>query len=243
MIVDRIYKISAFGDFSDIIPTPDNMMFFIETFKDDELIPSVFQELRVDNGNSQPKTFQRIALVSTDGKENIPIATNRIDYEIKTTADVALTQQELKEYQEKIVKVLGTIFDKFDKRASRLALNTENLIVGLTSEEVDDFLGRFSNPISIYEKTSLDEWNTRMMIRKEDAINENNETFNIITTIAKTDLRKTVDNALVESKGFSISGDINTIAEKTIHRFSARDFAPFIDKVTAWWCGIISELS
>ena len=34
MKIDREYKVSAFGDFSDIVPTPDNMMLLLQEFKD-----------------------------------------------------------------------------------------------------------------------------------------------------------------------------------------------------------------
>lgn len=243
MIVDRIYKISAFGDFSDITPTAENMMFFLENFKEDGLIPTVFQEFKIDNGTPQPKAMQRIALISNDGLVNIPIGTARIDYEIKITEDVKLSPSELDKVKEKIVRILGLIFNHFCKSASRLALNTENLIVGLSDVEIASFLKLFSNPISSYNAGSLEEWSTRLMVRKDAIIGERKEKFNVITAVAKTNLHKNVNNEIEESVGFSISGDINTIAEKTALRFGAEDFEPFIDVVTSWWENIINELS
>lgn len=242
MIVDRTYKISAFGDFSDIFPTTDNMMFFLENFKDDGLFPSVFQEFKIENSNPQPTTLQRIALVSNDGLESVPIASNRIDYEWKSTEDVKISVERLDEIQGKVSRVFGLIFNKFDKKASRLALNTESLVIDLTDKELLSFLGKFSNPISIYNESGLKEWNTRLMTYKTGQIGNKEELFNVITIISKAILHKNVDNQVVQSEGFSINADINTVAERSVQRFSSDDFSPFINLTTKLWNSIIEEL-
>lgn len=243
MIVDRVYKISIFGDFSDILPTAENMMYFLEQLKDDGLVPSVFNELKIENGNPAPQNFQRIALLSNDGFERIPIASERIDYEIRTTEDIQRSEEWFENAREKIVRVFGVIFNHFNKQASRLALNAENLMIDLTHEEVVAFYDRFPNPISIYDKTKLSDFATSLMIRDDIDVGDKNETINVITQIERTDLKKNVDNQTIDSEGFIIRGDINTVAENAIQRFDINNIGTFIDVVTPLWGSIIRELS
>ena len=69
MVIDCSYKISAFGSFLDIVPDTDTMMFFLESFKEYGLVPSIFQELQITPPSTQPVAVQRVALLSSDNKK------------------------------------------------------------------------------------------------------------------------------------------------------------------------------
>ena len=79
MVIDHSYKISAFGDFSDIKPNAETMMYFFEKVKDYGLLPSVFQELQIKVDGAQPVTQQRIALLSSDSREKVSIPSVVVD--------------------------------------------------------------------------------------------------------------------------------------------------------------------
>lgn len=242
MVIDRSYKISAFGSFSDIVPDTDTMMFFLESFKEYGLIPSIFQELQITPPSTQPIAVQRVALLSRDSKKQVSISSNRIDFEVKAQDDIKLSSDQLVSINQEIEHCFQVIFEKFNKKASRLALNTESLVVNLTDTEVNQFMSKYTNPISLYNTTPLGEWNTRLMIRKESTISGINEMFNIITLLAKADIQKQVGGKVQQSVGFTVNTDINTVAENAVPRFTYISIKEFIEVVGSWWNTIISEM-
>lgn len=241
MVIDHSYKISTFGDFSDITPSAETMMFFFEKSKDYGLLPSVFQELQIKNGSNLPVTQQRIALISNDSSEKVSISSGRIDYEITAKCDMKLDPKYREELNKKICGVFAFIFEKFNKKSSRLALNTESFVINLGDEEITEFMSRYTNPISLYE-APLDEWSTRLLVRKSKHILASEERFNIITNISKAALQKQVDGNVVHSTGFAVNVDINTVPENTIQRYGSNDLACFIDIAIGWWDQIIAEM-
>ncbi len=243
MIVDRNYKISVFGNFTDIIPTPENIAFLVEVFRHENLMPSIFQEVKIDNNNPQiPQQQSRIALISADSTEQIAILSERIDYEIRTKTDVEISDEVLETYNEKIKRIFNVLFDHFKKQSTRLALNTENYVINLSDDEVVKFLSKFSNPISVYTEKEMKEWNTRLMIRKEIPINDQSENFNIITIIAKIPMKKIENNVEKNFSGFTIMTDINTVAENTSSRFGINEVSEFMGLANSWWKKIITEI-
>ena len=242
MIVDRSYKISAFGNFSSISATAESLLYFLEAFKKHGLVPSIYQELSMQNGAIQPFPVQRIALVSADNKEKITIGLNRIDYEILASDDVKISSEKMEEYNARIIDSFELILKVANLSASRLALNAEALAINLSQQELDLFLGKYTNPISLFEPRAMTEWNTRLVSKKSNAINGSSEDFNVIAIIQKTSLQKQVNGQVEFSNGFSISIDINTIAENALARFEAAQIAEFIEISTNWYNIILREV-
>ena len=73
-------------------------------------------------------------------------------------------------------------------------------------------------------------------------LNGNNESFNIITILAKTGMQKQVDGKTEESTGFTVNVDINTIAENARSRFKKQDMIEFIKIADEWWNLILTEM-
>ena len=242
MIVDRSYKISAFGNFSSISATAESLLYYLEAFKKYGLVPSIYQELSMQNGAIQPFPVQRIALVSADNKEKITIGLNRIDYEIIASDDIKISCDKMEEYNSRIIDSFELILKAANLSASRLALNAEALVINLSQQELDLFLAKYTNPISLFEPQSMTEWSTRLVSRKSDFINGSSEDFNVIAIIQKTSLQKQVNGQVELSNGFSISIDINTIAENTLARFEAVQVEEFIKVSTNWYNTILREV-
>lgn len=243
MIIDKVYKISAFGEFSDIKPTSENMMFFLANFSSSKLIPSLTNEISfiasIDGSDAPKRTeIQRIALINEDATEQISIGSNRIDYTITAKNDCKFELEDLTDFNEKILNAFKVIFEKFNKKSSRLALNTHSLFVNLSEEEVNAIEAKFSNPINLYQG-SLDEWNTHLMIRQEAEL-ENQEEFNIITNISKMFYPK--PNEPEKEPGFAVQLDINTIGENSELRFSVESINKFITFSNELWNTITSQI-
>lgn len=241
MVVDHNYKISTFGDFSDIVADTETMLFFLEKFKTYGMVPSVFQEHQLNSGSGRVPA-QRVALLSNDGTEQISIASGRIDFEITAQTDEKLEPARLAQINEKICNAFEIIFNKFGKKSSRLALNTQSFVINLSNEEINTFMSQYKNPISLYSATPLDEWSTRLMVRKKEDILGKAETFNVITNLSKAALQKQVDGNVVHSTGFAVNVDINTVPENTIQRYNAEELAYFVKIANGWWNTIVAEM-
>lgn len=245
MIIDKVYKISAFGDFSDIKPTSENMMFLLENFKEYGLIPTLTTEYNITASIDSSKApvqnqIQRMALLSNDNTEQIMIGTNRIDYVITADSDMRFSEENFEEFNEKINNAFSKIFQNFDKKSNRIALNTESLVVNLSDQEIAKFMSKFSNPLRLYQN-ELDEWNTHLMIRCDKEI-EREEKINVITNISKIVYNKLIDEESIPNIGFLLQMDINTIAENTTQRFAADHIQKFASVACNLWNTIVDEV-
>ena len=227
-MLDFMYKVSAFGDFTDIEPTPENMLFMVNSFKDYNMIPSIFQEMNMSITPQQIPVsvpLQRLSIVSSDSTEKILISSNRLDYEILSFDQKKLTK--INEDNERILNSFKIIFNYYKKSSNRLALNTGSYIVNIDDRITKKFLSNFSNPIEFYKKDILDEWGTRLMIKDDISICGKSEKLNVITNINKAKIINQETNMI--SDGFQIDIDINTIGENSILRFNADAFEEFIN--------------
>lgn len=239
MLVDRIYKISVFGEFDSIQPDPDTMLVFMEHFGSKGFVPSLYIEVVASPNATMQK--QRVALVANNENKKISIGSNRIDIEFGQTEDVAFSKETRNEFNGFASDAIEFIFSRFRKTSNRLAINTESLLIDLTEEQVDRFNRRFTTPISIYSNTPLKEWSIRLVAKKQEKVNEKTEQFNVITVIKKTVLQKTENNQPVITEGFSISGDLNTVGENQSYRFNNNDLSCFLVIVNSWLDSILKD--
>lgn len=248
MTLDRMYRISMFGDFGSISANPENMQYFFEYFKGKDMLPSVYQEVQLNvptnNGKSPTlsSNIQRIMLLSTDGNTKFVIGSNRIDYELSITEDIKLSEEQLSNLHQNIAYAYSAIFERYRTNAFRLALNADSIIVELSPEAYDLFMSKYTNPISLYNNSPMDEWSTRLMVRKNQLFNNGSEDFNIITIIQKQVFTKNIDGVPKPTSGFGISIDINTVPENNIARFSATNLEEFFKISENWWNNIINEI-
>ena len=241
MLFDKSYKVSAFGDFSDIAPTQENMEYMLKHFGKKGLLPSIFQEIVTPNKNDLPVSVQRIALISNDGTKQVFIASNRLDFILQVTADKELSEEEIISLNEESKSIFENLFNKFSKKSNRLAINTESFIVELDNEELEKFMSQFKNPFSIYNGI-LDEWNICMMIRQECSIRNRAEKANIITEISRDEFFKKVDEGMNKTTGFLVTNDINTVFSDQL-RFDAEDLYDFSIYASKLWREILKDIN
>ena len=255
MAIHLVYKISAFGDFRDIVPAHETMTSLLEIFKEYEMIPTLFNEFMLPvsampiakkDALKQPaqQSQLRIALTTNDGLEQIFIESSRIDYEIRSNESVEMDDASASQNNERIAEIFGLLFDKYKKRASRLAFFTQSIIVDFTNEEIALFLKKFSNPVSIYSESPLYEWSTRLVTRQDVQVEGMSETINVITDIIKAQVVRTDQAMLVTADvdGIQIGIDINTIPEVSTSRFSAKGINEFSFNALNLWNKIWSEM-
>ena len=240
MIFNKIYKISIFGAFQAIEATPDNMSYFLSEFGGQGLMPSIFQEIQISGINQVMK--KRIALVSSNDSTKIMIGTERIDYEMVFIEDKRLSKDELSINAEQMGKSLGTILSHFNLRANRIAVNTDSYIICEDDEEISKISRQFTNPIRLYTENDMPEWGARLMVKKALDINEKKEICNLITNIDKTRFTRQKPDERVETNGFSVKADFNTLAENKSNRFSEADIISFAISSNPIWNKVLDEM-
>ena len=224
MIINHSYKVSAFGEFVDIQPTPENMLTLLEEFNKMDLLPSVYDELSTSNEEAIPKS--RLALLSSNKKERFLIGSTRIDYEVLAQDDTDLEKDKLHDYIERAKEIYSIIIKKYDINFSRLALNTEiNLY--------NDMLPKF------YDGKEKNEFKVHLLTRITEKINSVDEILNINTSMNKSTFR--TKEAIV-TNGFSAAIDINTLFENKKQRFGSSEMNEFVKKSFAIWNEIIDDL-
>jgi hypothetical protein len=253
MTIHQLYKISVFGDFVDITPSPENMVLLLKEFENDKMVTSLFQELpqippigvlTVEISSSfiqNPPSQQRIALVTTDGQEKIAIGSKRIDYEIITNESNGLSSEHFVEYNTRMCKALNLLLEKFNKRSWRLALNTQS-IVNITETEQVECFRKFSNPISLYKDIIPAEWSTRLLTRQTVEIEGESDALNIITILSKSQFSKIVGEEIMIMDGFGIELDINTVPENVANRFTGSCIQSFTTSALTIWNEIWGDL-
>jgi len=254
MTFHQLYKISAFGDYVDIEPSSENMVFLLQAFEEYNMVTSLYQELpfiqpyevlTTQIAPLIPQTFpeqQRISLLTTDRHEQITIGTSRVDYAIVINDAVGLKRTHFHDYNMKTCKALNIIFEHFNKKSYRLALFTQSIISSSDDEQVE-FFKKYNNPISIYKERVPQEWSLRSGIRCDINVNEAIEEINAITNISKSNFSRVQGEELLRMDGFSIDIDINTLAENTSSRFSGGALQSFADAALGIWDDIWSDLS
>ena len=240
MIFNKIYKISIFGAFHEIEATPDNMSYFLSEFGGQGFMPSIFQEIQISGINQVMK--KRIALVSSNDSTKIMIGTERIDYEMVFIEDKRLSKDELSINAEQMGKSLGTILSHFNLRANRIAVNTDSYIICEDDEEISKISRQFTNPIGLYTENDMPEWGARLMVKKALDINEKKEICNLITNIDKTRFTRQRPDERVETNGFSVKADFNTLAENKSNRFSEADIISFAISSNPIWNKVLDEM-
>lgn len=254
MVIHQLYKISVFGDFSDIQPTTDNMLFLLNAYKDFEMVPSMYQELNFPINSvmlqigpvpqQSAPLLQRIALMTSNTQERFILGSNRIDYEISIIDENVNNIEHFAVYNKKIYEAFNRLFEHYKKSSSRFALNTNSWIIDLSANELREFFSRYTNPISIYQDVIMDEWSTRLMTKQKKTIDEMDEVLNIITGITKGLYYKTddVSHGMPPVDGFVIDIDINTIAENTANRFSSANLSTFLSEALYVWNEVWGEI-
>lgn len=240
VLVDRVYKVSVFGEFESIQPDPETMLSFMQHFGANGFVPSLYVEVLAGPNGAIQKN--RVALVTNTGDRKITIGSSRIDIEFIQNEDAQFSMEEREVFNRFASETIEYVFSNYSKASNRLAINTESLLIDLSDKMIESFSKRFTTPISIYGENPLKEWSIRLVTKKQEKINDKTEQFNIITAIKKTVLQKTKDDQPVLADGFSISGDLNTAGENQRYRFDSHDLSSFLKVVNSWLDCILKDI-
>lgn len=210
------YIASIFGDFNKIEVNSENVYKLMETFKDENLIPSTMQEVII-NGNNMPDTVVRPRLSTINNEISIEITTNRIDVELRSLDRRIVNEEKFDTFIKKASDYIVRLCNGFNIKGNRLAINTDEIIIdNLNNEKVNDLSP--NEKIDFFKYNKIHEWTTQAVVRnKFDFSHGKSEEVNIILSLSKND-NITLKEGLIEG-GLRVSVDINTVPNNTEMRF------------------------
>ena len=240
MKLNKQVKFSAFGHFYQIQPTPDIMSFFLEKYKKFNIMPSLLQEVKVDNHNSN--STNRMGFFNQDGSKKFVILSDRIDYELIYSTDTQLTNNKIDEIIDEIVEVFSILDEAYHLKYNRIAVNAETFLVYQDEKEFSEIIKRFTTPIDFLNNNEYDEWTLHTLVRKNVNLNDVSERCNIITNYTSSIFNKSNGSQVETNKGFVVHTDINTLSDNLVERFSHNVFRAFIEKAEEWMINSIEGL-
>lgn len=221
-MIDIKFQVVLYGTYGDILPKPDNIKYFIDSFSEKELIPTTWQEI----GPNGP--VNRFSLTNSDESWLIEFGSNRIDI-FHTNKDVGKTDfLDLDSFVTEARSIAEIIQGKFPKKHNRLALVTRVLLDEMTQEAHDEVYRKLNSTISVYNENSIADWNSRVVSRVPYEFDGLNETFNVISNVKRTKGNLIIESKKTEVDRIELHFDINTFQGNTDYRFELDQIDSFL---------------
>ncbi|MBC6399464.1 MAG: hypothetical protein GDA42_00095 [Ekhidna sp.] len=222
------FQVVLFGNFDDIIPNPETIKYFLESYADRNLIPNQFQEVNIDAVSGINSTNNRLCLTSGDQSWDIRFSFDRMDA-ILTNANIGVTAME---DRDSFIKSFSDIYSKFNSRFPRKVKRIGFVCQHLLSDvSVDDVAKKINKSTAFYKETAPTGFNnlvvnkTSVRIPEEELINVSSELRWI-----KTNLK--IENRDQAFEGLLYATDINTIAENVEYRLDKKGITNFLSEST-----------
>lgn len=235
---DVKYELSIFGNFRGITPDPSTISKMMESLKEYDMVPSVYEEGSVNFSPSNPEDIQsesvdRLAMISNSNKINISFGLNRIDVaKDALTFDNSLSSTEFFS----LIDILKKSIE--DLPFSRIAVNTTTFF---DEPESDKIIQHSKSKISFYD--DFDESLLRINKKMDLTVNGESEETNIILTSQNAPgIIKYNEKPISFDKGWMIHFDINTVPQNIRERFSVNEINEFVLTTSALREEIIKDL-
>lgn len=237
--MDRIlnFQVSLFGEFINIKPKTDIILKLLTSLQDEEFIPGTVDLAVLDAMTGKISTDSRIQMMSQDKLWSIVFLENRIDFNYNFQPNHVSFKKvdDVYEHTKRLVEKVFTVFPEIT--GNRIAFNGKILLNEMTDEEIEEFMNKFSSPLSVYHEKKLTEWVVKFNSRKHIEWNYNSELCNYITEISKISME---DNE--NENRISVSIDVNTIHQNKDFRFKYKDIFEFSEKAKEIFNNIVKEI-
>lgn len=230
------YQVVVFASLEEISPTPDTLKYFIEEFKDKELIPSMFQEV-----SATGVVKNRFIFKSPNDEWNIEFGTNRLDIK-KVNRDINVSNfGTKKEFIDEVLNILNVIFNKFPHKANRISFVTQYFVKPIDSEGLNNIALKVSVLSKIFQENPPVNWNHRYVSRLEKEISETKEIINFIGEINRVQGNLIINSKIEEFDKVELKFDINTFQGNQEYRFGIEDLNNFYSDAYNWEDDLLNE--
>lgn len=229
------YQAVVFASLEEISPTPDTMKYFIEEFKDKELIPSTFQEISANGVKN------RFIFKSPNDEWNIEFGTNRLDIK-KVNRDINVSNLGTKkEFIDEVLTILNIIFNKFPHKANRISFVSQYYCKQYGNKELEDIASKVSVLPNTFKEKPPENWNHKYVSRIEKVLGGKNEIINFIGEINRVQGNLKINSKIEEFDRIELKFDINTFQGNQEYRFGVEDFDNFYSNVYKWEDDLLNE--
>ena len=223
---------NLFGDYKSLEATPERISQLLSEMikKGLNVMPGTFQQI---NPGLNMKKFERMQFINQ--KDNFSISFNVDSIHINSTIidDKSYNlMKNINKFVFNINKVLSSL-DNLDEdvpSGSRVSLVVSILHENQKIKPLTEIYQEFSNSIPLYEPDKTFEWNSRAVKREENKILEQDEEFNIVSEVMRTqgEIDRSGEKSVFDTINTII--DINTLHENTKERIDSDFSKEFLEK-------------
>lgn len=223
MIENNSYGVKLFGKFNDIDINSDPVWELMNDLRGLRLLPTSFYELNANNEGITP--ISRPAFTSTENDFTVEIGSEFINIQ-KVNKDSNLG--DILAFKDSALFVLDKITSRFNKKGTRVALNTTGLI-DLETSKLEEAYTKFISPLNYYEENIPFEWNCRSVSHATYQLKDNEEKINVIAEIGRLQGRSIKAGIPTPFDKLNLSFDINTVPQLTESRLDTRSIEDFLN--------------
>lgn len=226
---------TVFGDFSVIQPNAETVRYFMESFSDLKMIPSVLET--PETRQTRAITFRigpdiRFLFRSDDSRWTVSFQNERIDVLATKLAPDHPDLPGSEAFRDQALTLFKAVVDRFPIKFSRLSYVAKHFLLNATPEELRSvFTSRFG-ATTFYTDYPPRHWSLRVNSRKA-TIFTSDEELNVITQMGTRSVETRIDSEVSTLDGVDCTFDINTAEELTEARFTLTDYAGFLSEAAA----------
>lgn len=240
-MIDKVLnlQISLFGSFIDIKLKTEIVINLLNALKEYGFVPGSADVASIDIKTGKMTVDSRMQMLSPDKTWVIAFFTERIDFNYCYQPETSKYKciDELLVFANQLVEKVFSVFNA--TTGNRLALNCRLALENMSADDLKQFCGRFTNPLSAYKGDSYAEWGVRFNSRGKFKVSESEEEeCNRITEMMQTENPVTTETQNC-THDVVLTMDINTLVSNLNKRFRygnlicfANDAAKFISEVT-----------
>lgn len=214
-------QISLFGNFTNIKPDLETMKLLTDTFQSKSIFPTVSNHQNIDMITGINSSELRVVLVTLDGRYNINILPERIDYLSKFTDTVKISDSQLSNEVNSGSKILSELLSVLKIKSNRLALNIQFIYKNIEKEDLAKIYSSNINFLEFYNQEKVIEWQlmSNARVSFEDPLFS--ETLNVISFVMPA------MNVLTKTNGLMLQLDVNTLQDNLDLRFESDNLEQF----------------
>lgn len=246
-----VRQIVLFGDFAAVVPDAETIRYFMDEFRDLELVPTVLQTPPPATGGGisfsfGPASIHKFIFASSGGGLwSIAFAEDRIDITQSKAVLEGPDVMNIGEFTARGLRAAGSILTRYPAFLfRRMSLVTRNVHTELTHEEFQQYYRRHFVGTEFYNENPPRDWRTRVSARWPIP-NLDGEEANVITALSKA---MAVVSASAKPEQRTVPAidqviDINTAEERVNPRFDLTALTTFINDSVALEARISDEIS
>ena len=221
------YEAVIFSDVKDITPTPEVIATLIEQFKGFELIPQTFQEIELPG----TAPLNRLRFTSQDEAWSILFGRRRITVD-KLPIDIKGSNiGELSDFCSNTMDLFTKIFDKYPRRAKRIALITSCMLEEMSESNFSQIYQNLFKSPSFHTVNQPVEWDWRVVSRVNKEISGLQEALNVITDLKRLSGEVESKTERMPFQRIMLTQDLNTVPDNSDPRFDLSHIGSFYEIV------------